>query len=72
MNARYHPDLKLDQGGVLSGQILCLPRLVDETGSIPEACDRAEIDLLQAWNMLVRPEDALCFPCFSIYGTKAA
>ena len=35
---------------------------MDETGSIPEACDRAGIDLLQAWNMLARPEDALWFP----------
>ena len=65
MNAQVHPEIKLDQNGsVINPQVISLLHLVDETGSIPEACDMARMDLLPAWNMLAQAEDALGFPLF--------
>ena len=42
MNAQVHPEIKLDRnGGVINPQVISLLHLVDETGSIPDACDMA-------------------------------
>ena len=67
MNVRVHPELQIDRNGnsaAINAQVVSLLRLVDETGSIPDACDMAGLDLLPAWNMLAQAEDALGFPLF--------
>lgn len=67
MNAQVHPEIQLcrnGNGAAINAQIISLLRLVDETGSIPDACDMARIELLTAWNMLAQAEDALGFPLF--------
>ena len=72
MNAQVHPEIKIDQnGGVINPQVISLLHLVDETGSIPEACDMARMDLLPAWNMLAQAEDALGFPLFQYVQHKS-
>ena len=72
MNAQVHPEIKLDQNGsVINPQVISLLHLVDETGSIPEACDMARMDLLPAWNMLAQAEDALGFPLFQYVQHKS-
>ena len=72
MNAQVHPEIKLDRnGGVINPQVISLLHLVDETGSIPDACDMARIDLLPAWNMLAQAEDALGFPLFQYVQHKS-
>ena len=74
MNAQDHPEIRIDRnenGGSINAQIISLLHLVDETGSIPEACDLARIDLLPAWNMLAQAEDALGFPLFQYIQHKS-
>lgn len=74
MNAQDHPEIRIDRnenGGAINAQIISLLHLVDETGSIPEACDLARIDLLPAWNMLAQAEDALGFPLFQYIQHKS-
>ena len=74
MNAQVHSEIKIDRngnGGAINAQIISLLHLVDETGSIPEACDMARMDLLPAWNMLVQAEDALGFPLFQYVQHKS-
>lgn len=72
MNAQVHPEILLDRNGsAIDPQIISLLRLVDETGSIPDACDMARIDLLPAWNMLAQAEDALGFPLFQYIQHKS-
>ena len=44
MNAQVHPEIKIDRngnGGAINAQIISLLHLVDETSSIPDACDMA-------------------------------
>lgn len=65
MNAQAHPELQVSLKGsgiAIDSQIAALLHLVDETGSIPDACDMAKMDLLAAWQMLAQAEDALGFP----------
>ena len=63
MNAQVHPEIKLDQnGGVINPQVISLLHLVDETGSIPDSCQRMGIPLPAAWSMLAQAEDSLGFP----------
>ena len=60
MNAQVHPEIQIDRNGnsaAINAQVISLLRLVDETGSIPDACDMARIDLLPAWNMLAQAEE---------------
>ena len=65
MNAQVHSEIKIDRnGGAINAQIISLLHLVDETGSIPDACDMTRMDFLPAWNMLAQAEDALGFPLF--------
>ena len=72
MNAQVHPEILLDRNGsVINPQVISLLHLVDETGSIPEACDMARMDLLPAWNMLAQAEDALGFPLFQYIQHKS-
>ena len=74
MNAQVHPEIQIDRNGngcVINPQVISLLRLVDETGSIPDACDMARIDLLPAWNMLAQAEDALGFPLFQYIQHKS-
>ena len=74
MNAQLSPEIKIARNGndgAINAQIISLLRLVDETGSIPDACDMAQIDLLPAWNMLAQAEDALGFPLFQYIQHKS-
>ena len=74
MNAQVHPEIKIDRignGAAINAQIISLLHLVDETGSIPDACDMARMDLLPAWNMLAQAEDALGFPLFQYVQHKS-
>ena len=74
MNVRVHPEIQIDRNGnsaVINAQVISLLRLVDETGSIPDACDMAGLDLLPAWNMLAQAEDALGFPLFQYIQHKS-
>ena len=40
----------------------CLLCLVEETGSVPEACRRLGVSLPSGWYLLAQAEDALGFP----------
>ena len=74
MNAQFSPEIKIDRngnGGAINPQIISLLHLVDETGSIPDACDMARIDLLPAWNMLAQAEEPLGFPLFQYVQHKS-
>ena len=74
MNVRVHPEIQIDRNGnsaAINAQVISLLRLVDETGSIPDACDMAGLDLLPAWNMLAQAEDALGFPLFQYIQHKS-
>ena len=65
MNAQVHPEIKIDRngnGGAINAQIISLLHLVDETGSIPDSCQRMGISLPAAWSMLAQAEDSLGFP----------
>ena len=74
MNAQDHPEIRIgrnENGGAINAQIISLLHLVDETGSIPDAFDMAQIDLLPAWNMLAQAEETLGFPLFQYVKHKS-
>lgn len=65
MNAEVHPVVKvcLTRSDVFfDEQFRALLHLVDETGSIPDSCQRMGIPLPAAWSMLAQAEDSLGFP----------
>lgn len=67
MREEVHPEIQICLKGnsvAVNAQIAALLRLVDKTGSIPDACDMAQIDLLTAWQMLAQAEDTLGSPLF--------
>lgn len=74
MNVQIPPEVQIDRNGsgaTINAQIISLLHLVDETGSIPDACDMARMDLLSAWKMLAQAEDALGFPLFQYVQHKS-
>ena len=74
MNVQVHPEIQIGRkgnGAAINAQIISLLHLVDETGSIPDACDMARLDLLSAWKMLAQAEDALGFPLFQYVQHKS-
>lgn len=74
MNVQVHPEIQIGRkgnGAAINTQIISLLRLVDETGSIPDACDMARLDLLPAWEMLAQAEEALEFPLFQYVQHKS-
>lgn len=74
MNAEVHPVVKvcLTRSDVFfDEQFRALLHLVDETGSIPDSCQRMGIPLPAAWSMLAQAEDSLGFPCSGTFRTGA-
>ena len=74
MNVQFSPEIQIGRNGngaAINAQIISLLHLVDETGSIPDACDMARMDLLSAWKMLAQAEEALGFPLFQYVQHKS-
>ena len=74
MNAEVHPVVKvcLTRSDVFfDEQFRALLHLVDETGSIPDSCQRMGIPLPAAWSMLAQAEDPWGFPCSGTFRTGA-
>lgn len=65
MEAEVHPvvTIRLTRNNIVCDeQLTALLHLVDESGSVPEACRRLGIPLPSGWYLLAQAEDALGFP----------
>lgn len=65
MDAEVHPvvTIRLTRNNtVCDEQLTALLHLVDESGSVPEACRRLGVPLPSGWYLLAQAEDSLGFP----------
>lgn len=63
---RLIPDFSITRGKpLMDGKLVALLRLIRETQSVRDACNRMQISYSTAWNLLNAAEDALDYPLVS-------